>query len=242
MNSKRRLAEMIRITITAAVVSLMSILLPSVVWAQDVGTRFKKYERAQIQESSRLSREDRARQTLILYSKCLLKARPGSARKILAAFPYSFDYEKLVNSLLVDDCLEAGELQFTTTLMRGGLYIAMYQRDYSKKMPQFSPEPLDMSVETSEASVAATKEFIAYRRFGECVLAKNPASVHAMLTSKVAYTEETVAFNSLASTYKQCLSGGQNPELSKVFMSGILAEVAYRHVIPKNASKEKSGK
>lgn len=202
--------------------------LPSVAPAQETGSLIKRYKPATIEENG-LTGEQRAQVTMNAYAACLVERDRGDTEEFVATEPGSEQETKVGRNISDEDCLSTGELSFRASLLRGGIYEALYRTDFKQAADgvparvrlQYAPRPVG-ELNPNE------RQYVALRQFADCATRANPDGVRAVLLSRVASHQEREAFTRINPSLGGCVTQGVKLTFSYPTLRGLLAETLYR--------------
>lgn len=175
-----------------------------------------------------MSQADKARSTIIAFGRCVVQARRGVVEKVLALPLNDPGYQKGLNDLAFGGCLSGGELRLNGTLMRGGLYAALYLTDFRTHGAPLSETPVDYKVDLGGVSDSEYQQYLALHEFADCVVRTTPEAARTLVLASVGSEAETQAFALLNPSFGQCMAAGQSLEFSKIVLFGLIAEALYR--------------
>lgn len=184
----------------------------------------------------RMSQQDRGKITLVRYADCLTDRKVRGVERALT-LPTVVEYSKALSNLSVSECLSNGELRFSPVLLRGALFISLYRRDFGRAVPTLVPGPFDFAADLHMSADSPERpQFVALRRFGDCVARADVAAAHAVVTAPIASKRETAGYAAVMPHLGPCLPGGQQFKLNKLMLSSLLAEVLYKQAVRASAS------
>lgn len=211
----------------AAAIGLLVTAIPA--YAQETGT-LVTHRAAQIDGRGR----DAARLTMERFMTCAVSRQSGRARNLSRLAIDLPEYERGFVSLydtMGDICLGSdGELRFTEGLFRGGLFQALYARDFGTNGPTdfsgvtSSGYPQLYSSPLSDRARAA----LALEQFGECVSRADANGVRDLLRQLPGSAGEREAITALRSHFAACIPQNETIQFSPSVLKGALAEGIYR--------------
>ncbi|HEY8434384.1 MAG TPA: hypothetical protein VIK68_07205 [Sphingomicrobium sp.] len=165
------------------------------------------------------------------FGACLVKADPSSSMAFVMAAPGSGASQVARQKLkpFMERCFTTsvdqfivGEISMTIqpTMARGVIAEALYRLQFADR-----PQPtqhISITVPASERDEAIVYEF------AQCVTDANPASVRALILSKVSSHEEQSAISALMPSLSPCLYKGQTLKTDRLAFRARLAESLYR--------------
>ena len=197
----------------------------SAVHGQTTGRRYSDPRNpARVPDQPGIPKALKARQVSEAYGRCVVARKPKDALW-LATHPV-FEVEWGERST-VSECLDSGELRMDRRLMRGSIYQALYLRDFVGAAPTLRKEDPDYASDMP-AAAPSLGQYLAERRFAQCVLRAEPARVDALLRASPGSVAEEQAFGWIMIAMKPCLPAGTTFSFGKALLLGWLAEAAYR--------------
>ncbi|MBA2935795.1 hypothetical protein HZF05_17080 [Sphingomonas sp. CGMCC 1.13654] len=208
----------------------------------ETGSNIRTPAPAEIPYYSKLSDADRARATIIAFSQCVVLREAHGVARVLSANPIGSNQNKLLSDLAIDDCLRYGELRMDATLLRGGLYAALYRLNYRKISPPLADQPIDFTPDIAGATGNEAQNYIGLRQFADCVVRKDPSNSRSLILSDVGSKIETADFSVLSSSFSACLAQGTKITFSKAVIHGLIAEALYREAVRPGVRPASAGK
>jgi hypothetical protein len=198
------------------------------VQAQETGTLLP-HRAAQIQGRGPVA----ARVTMEAFATCVIDRAKGRAMKLIDMPADTPEYASLFNALFdrTDACISGGQLSMTANLLSGGMFKAMYIRDY-----KYDSVPVTFGSDVvtgyrelyGDAPSAKAVPVLAMEQFGECVARADAANARLLLLSYPGSVQEKAAFDDLMSKFSGCIVQGERLELSKAAVKGAVSEGLYR--------------
>ncbi len=200
---------------------LISMIASAPVSAQETGSLIKR-PAAQIRGTS----PEAVSRTLIEFGNCVVRKFPERVQVVTRMNVTNENYRSMLKDLADEDCLSTGELSMSSTLLRGALFIGLYERLYSAKgrvdftglqSPEYLKgyeKPLD------PAAVSA----IAVARFGECIARKEGGNAVQLLNSLPGSSSEDTMVRALTPSISGCVPAGETLRLSRQFVRASIAE------------------
>lgn len=193
----------------------------------ELGSRIPHAAPAEI-PLNRLSSAEKSRATILAFSTCVvMRSRPAVEHALSLPADDALARKALVN-LATSDCLRYGELDLTPSLMRGGLFNALYRSDFSKKAPSLYNKPIDYRGDVNDPASPTSQSYLGLHNFADCVVRADPEDSRAIALASVASEAETTAFSRLSPALSGCVTIGQNIGFSKIMLTGALSEAIYR--------------
>ena len=191
---------------------------------------------------SRMSETDQARATIIAFSQCIVLSHRSAVEQALAIPPLDKQASRALGALAGSDCLRYGELSMRTTMLRGGIYAALYRIDFAKGAAAIADRPLDFSADVQGAVTPDAQQYLWLRQFADCVVRADPADARTLVLSPVASSAENASFAALAPHFNGCAVQGMTLTFSKVILSGLVAEALYREAKAASIATAPAGK
>jgi hypothetical protein len=220
---------------TTGVLGAALAFYPAAASAQETGSLIIR-KAAQLKSRGK---ED-VRQVMLDFAACLTDRSRGRVAKIINAPVDSGQYQSLMRSIFDrsdDACLSGGgvdsdgigQLSFSSSLMRGALFNAVYMRDFARA------GPVEFSAVTDSGYIArystpyssAAQSAIALEKYGECIARSDGENARALITAIAGSPQESVAFVALGPKFSACLMAGNKMEFSKAMLRGVVAEGLY---------------
>jgi hypothetical protein len=204
-----------------------ALMIGSVSTAQETGSLITR-KPAQIDSRDK----DAARKTLEVFSTCVVQRVYNRAIKMVDMRIDMPEYVKQMNSISsgYDDCLSGGDLSISNGLFRGGLFRALYMREFKLDGPAtFAPElATGYQDRYPQPYSDEAKSSIAMMNFAECVSRADGANVRLLVGSVAGSSVESAAIQALAPKLGPCITQGNQIRFSKPILKGALAEGIYR--------------
>ena len=164
-----------------------------------------------------------------VYTACLVaavdtKAEHAAMVAFLKVPPQSNEASRLAQKTTNSGCVplsgsDAVTIRFTPDLTRGGIMRALYLD--TKRVP---PRYRVRREEIVDVAKAGNATFDHLRRFGDCVVAKEPVGAERFLTSKIGSPAELALAQALGPTMNGCMEKGLDVHFSYGVLEGVLAE------------------
>ncbi|MEK6638563.1 MAG: hypothetical protein AABY88_10820 [Pseudomonadota bacterium] len=176
--------------------------------------------------------KDAVRKTLEIFSTCVMERAYGRVIKMVDMRIDVPEYAKQMDSISsgYDDCLSGGDLNVTNGLFRGGLFRALYMREFKLD----GPVMFDPAFETGYRDrypapySEEARSSIAMESFAECVSRADGVNVRVLVGSVAGSSVETAAIQALAPKLGPCIAQGNQIRFTKLILKGALAEGLYR--------------
>jgi hypothetical protein len=166
-----------------------------------------------------ISPADRARDTMNRYAICLVDVRRRAVKHALAKIDLQ-ERQTALQRIAASKCLYGGDMQMPEPVFRGALYRALYLEEYG--VPPAA---------AADVPAAADDAADPLQAFGDCVAARKPEAVHALVVAKVATTEENAALSELAPLFGDCAPPRAQIEFSRSMLQATLAEALYKRAV-----------
>jgi len=209
-------------------IGLLAFVAPPLA-AQETGT-LRTHRSADIDDSSR----DGARRTMEAFSACIASRQNGRVTAMSRLRIDSDQYQRMLRNLYDnsdDVCLSgSGQLGFSFNLLRGGIFQALYAREFRGGGPtDFSAVTTTgyRELYTDEIS-PEVRSALALEQFGECVSRADAAGVQTLLRQIPGSAGERAAIQALAPRFAACIPNGETIRFSPSVLKGAVAEGIYR--------------
>lgn len=218
---------MMKIIALVAAVSAASLSFPAA--AQETG-RLRTHRSAEIDDSSR----DGARRTMEAFTACVVSRQSGRVIALSGLRIDSDQYDRVYRNLFDnegDECLSgSGSLSFSRALMRGGLFQALYAREFRGGGPtDFTGIASTGYRQIYEGELSPeVRSALALEQFGECVSRADAAGVQTLLRQGPGSAGERAAIQSLVPRFAGCIPRNETIRFSPSVLKGALAEGIYR--------------
>ena len=114
-------------------------------------------------------------------------------------------------------------------VFRGVLFEALYRDEFGRSLPDdLSLRPAVDYATGADLAVGWQQQEVALRRFSDCVVRKDPRTVHTLISSRPESATETEAFSVLGNSFSECLFKDQTLRFTKVSLRAVLGESLYR--------------
>jgi len=177
---------------------------------------------------------DAARRTMDAFMACLVSRYTGRAQALTQLPVDSEQYQRVSRNMFdsySDECLAgSGRLSFSDNLFRGGLFQALYQREFEGRGPN------DFSAVAStgyrqlygETLSAEARSALALEQFGECVARADAAGAQNFLRQVSGSAGERAAIDGLRTIFAGCIPQDSTIRFSASVLKGAVAEGIYR--------------
>jgi hypothetical protein len=191
------------------------------IFAQETGSLIKR-PAAQIRGTS----PEAVSRTLAEFGTCVVRKYPERAQVVTRMVVTDPEYSSRLKALADEDCLSTGELSMSSSLLRGALFVALYERLYSSQgridfSGLASPDYLKGYTQPLAPEAVSV---IAIARFGECVARKEGANSVQFLNSLPGSSSEETLVRGLTPSFSACIPAGQTLRLSRQFVRSAVAE------------------
>lgn len=197
--------------------------------AQETGT-LRTHRSAEIDDSSR----DGARRTMEAFAACVVSRQNGRVTAMSRLRIDSEQYARMYRNLFDnegDECLAgSGTLNFSPTLLRGGIFQALYAREFRNGAPtDFTAVQSSGYREMYEGELhPEVRSALALEQFGECVARADAAGVQTLLRQIAGSAGERAAIQALTPRFAACIPRSETIRFSPSVLKGALAEGIYR--------------
>ena len=177
---------------------------------------------------------DQAIRAMHDFAMCTEQNRPHAALRLIATEPGTAAYARLARDISTADCVGNAPwaettLRFRASLLVGGLYEALYLRQFHGAPLDFSATPpLAYPWPDSQASAEDRAATMALLQVGECVVRAAPEASGALLRTRVTSDEEGAALTRLVPHLPGCISAGAQLTFSRPVLRGLVAQGLYR--------------
>lgn len=188
----------------------------------DTGHIIHRYDRAELDEGEADPVE--AQQAMYDYGACLAKARRRTVERYLATEPFSAAANKVTRQIVLNACLDAGEIQFAPEAIRGPFYQALYRMDF----PNPVANDLGKAPTLGYSQRGSADIMTNVRRFADCVVRQNSGGARMLAFSRVGSNEEKAAFKTLMPAMGGCIAPGDKVSFKPPLLRAVMGEVLYR--------------
>jgi hypothetical protein len=165
-----------------------------------------------------------------VYARCVAARRYERARNAVLA-PYgSAEQSEAASKVTLgvgDSCLRTGlgsvYMTIRPDVLVGGLGQALVLKDFPDLPAVIGAAVVDPAVEREQAAQLTPDE-----RFGRCVVWRDPAAVHALLSADRYSREERQAVAELKEDMGYCLVEGSTLRINQAFLRNVTGIAAYR--------------
>lgn len=185
---------------------------------------------AEIPDTRHMTPAEKGRVTIMSFARCMVQRHRVAMEKALAIPPLddasSIAFKRLVSG---GECLSYGELKMNQSLLRGGLFSALYRADFSRAPGAAAASTVDWSRDVGGSTTPEQMQYVGLRQFADCAVRADPADARTAVLSAPVSVQERDAYVRLAPQLNACAVKGQSLTFSKTVLSGLLAEVLYRN-------------
>lgn len=176
------------------------------------------------------TRAEQARLATMEFAECVYEERRARGlAEFLDAPAYSEEASNALDSLLINNCLSAGELTVTDDLMRGAFYEVLYKKGGRlKRLDDFSMTPAVDYGTVGADNTDRVNSGIQFRQFGDCVVRSDTDAARDLVRSRLLSRAEQRAFSKVQEIAESCLLEGSRLRFSQPIMRGLVAESLYR--------------
>lgn len=171
-----------------------------------------------------------ARRATREFGSCLLKRTPKYGERVALDPVHTDEYEKLLDRMLVADCLSHGEIRFPTNIIRSAVIEALYIEQYGRSGPtEFSQvPPIDYLAGYPADLPGNARLVVALAKFGDCVSRKDAVNARALVVSFPGSGEETQRLKALGPSFNGCVIQGEKLTFSRSVIRGAVSEGLFR--------------
>jgi hypothetical protein len=171
-----------------------------------------------------------ARRATREFGSCLLKRFPKYGERVALEPVHTDAYEKLLDRMVIADCLSHGEIRFPANIVRSAVIEAVYIEQYGRSGPtEFSQvPPIDYLAGYPAELPGKARSVVALARFGDCVSRKDPINARALVVSFPGSGDETQRLGSLGPAFNGCVIQGEKLTFSKSVIRGAVSEGLFR--------------
>jgi len=189
--------------------------------------------RARIPENTASDRVRISRQVMSEFARCVVDREPKAVARAVSASSQR-DFDKAVDALSTDECLDSGMMRFKTDAMRGPLFVELYRRraDAEAHQKPWGPVAPKINLGTTPAQDSIDGEHLPWLSFGECVVSTDSGAAQAIVLAPTASDLQDAAFAKAGAAFNACVSQGTTIRMGKQAIEAVLAEVLYRGVEP----------
>ena len=220
---------MIGVLISLVAAQTLSGVVPT---EADPGSVLQHPRRARIPETG-FTEADRGRVTLRQYARCLFASSPQTV--VTAVHFAPGEDSAALDKLLRYDCVDSGSLQFSRELLRGALFTEMYRRHESRRTgPWTYPvQAIDFAAIPNLQSSSEVRVNYFLLEMADCVYAKHPDAVRAVVMEDIASRAQNAAFVTVIAGLGPCIPNGVKLELTRTVLDGAFGEYMYRTLASK---------
>jgi hypothetical protein len=172
-----------------------------------------------------------ARRTMHDFTICALRRHRSDAERMLALEGDSPAYRQLGMQVIDSQCVARGaQFRFNWPLFRGGLYEALYLRDFGAGAASSfdGVPPLPYIGGGAWMNLQDRARNAAILQVAECMVRAGPDDARALLASAVASPEEEAVFGRVEPRAAPCHAEGAPAESRRPILRGLVAEALYR--------------
>ena len=175
-----------------------------------------------------MAKDDLVRTFMVDYARCIYDLDRRSVDKMLDQVPGTEEYTKAAQRAAVNQCLATGDMRFQQSSLQGAVFIHKYRAAYGRLAPMLRDAPFDYASLAASAPADWKGRYLAYRRFGECVVRRDPVAARAMVMGPTGSASEAGAIQTLGPSFSACIDAGVNANFTKDRLSGVVAEALFR--------------
>jgi hypothetical protein len=182
-----------------------------------------------------------AEQKLAEFSDCVVakKSRRSLVNLFLRKLPNSESYFDASMKAADLHCLDSAarrennriQLKIQPATFRDALYPALYRRDFGGPAPASGIAALpaqSLRPEFDGPIEQLPPQYLASRRFGDCVARQDPDDAHVLLLAKPYTTREDAALAQLKQALPSCIADGQTLHLTRGAIRAAVGEAMYK--------------
>jgi hypothetical protein len=167
------------------------------------------------------------------FTSCMVDRSPQRIKVYLALPVDSEASAKMVRRLFDqegDSCMGMAEMSVSRDLLRGGLFEALYLRDFSgKAVPNFKDLPsVDYMAPYGDQLSDTARQAVGIVQFADCVVRARGNEVRSLMYLVPGSSSEASNFNELTPVFGACLPNDVQFQFSKSVLRAALAEAIYR--------------
>lgn len=182
-----------------------------------------------------MAKDDLVRTFMVDYARCIDDLNKRNVDKMVDQIPGTDGYSRAAQRTAVNQCLATGDMRFQHSSLHGAVFIHKYRSVFGRVTPTLGDMPFDYATLAATAPSDWKARYLAYRRFGECVVRRDPVAARAMVMAPIGSGTETGAIQTLAPSLSACIDAGVNANFTKERLSGVVAEALYRLSVPMGA-------
>ena len=182
-----------------------------------------------------MAKDDLVRSFMVDYARCIYDLDRRTVDKMLDQVPGTEGYAKAAQRAAVNQCLATGDMRFQQSSLQGAVFLYKYRLGFGRAVPTLREAPFDYAALAASAPADWKGRYLAYRRFGECVVRRDPVAARALVLGPIGSGAEAGAFQTLAPSFSACIDAGVNANFTKERLSGVVAETLYRLSAPGEA-------
>lgn len=138
-----------------------------------------------------LSQSDRTRATILAFSACVVARSRAAVERALALPIGDSAAAKAFSELMLPDCLRYGELKMSGSLVRGGLFNALYRKDFGRaSSTPLSDKLIDYKQDVSDLTTQGSQTYIGLHDFADCVVRADPVNTRMVVLAVVGSSAE----------------------------------------------------
>jgi hypothetical protein len=164
------------------------------------------------------------------YGSCLLKRFPKYGDRVALEPVHTDEYFKLIDRMVISDCLSHGEIRFPLNIVRSAVIEALYIDQYGRKGPtEFSQvPPIDYLAGYPAELPGNARNIVALAKFGDCVSRNDPVNARALAVSIPGSSDETQRLAVLGPSFNGCVVQGEKLTFSRSVIRGAVSEGLFR--------------
>jgi hypothetical protein len=171
-----------------------------------------------------------ARRTTRDYGVCVLKRFPKYGERVALEPVHTDQYNKLLDRMIISDCLSLGELSFPPNVVRSSIIEALYVQEFGRSGPtDFSQvPPIDYLAGYPAELPGNARTIVALAKFGDCVSRKDPTNARALVVSFPGSGDEKQRLSALGPSFNACVIKGEKLTFSRSVIRCAVSEGLFR--------------
>lgn len=192
----------------------------------------KRAKPAFLYNNPSMPRDEVIRTFMVDYARCIYDFDKRAVDRMLDQVPGTDAYTQAARRAAVNQCLATGDMRFQQSSLQGAAFIHKYRATFGRTVPKLSEAPFDYATLASSAPPAWKGSYLAYRRFGECVVRRDPIAARTLVMGPIGSASEANAIQTLNPSFSACIDAGANANFTKERITGVVAEALYRLSLP----------
>lgn len=201
---------------------------------QDIplGSRIGRPSAARIPDHVGMSDATRGRIALTQFARCTLERNPRGVQAALT-LPDDGAWATSLQRLASPECLDAGEMTFSSALLRGALFVEIWKQMAARdrRPAALTFQPIDLTMAGS-AGLGTVGQRLALLSVANCVVTADRVAASDLIAMPTGSARQAAAYLAINPLLGPCLPQGATFRFSKSVIEGALAEVLVRTVAP----------